>query len=251
MRIDCPTREQLPQLRQLWQEAFGDEDTFLDSFFGQVFAPDRCRCITDAGQITAVLYWLDCRLDEAPLAYLYAVATRKTHRGKGLCRSLMADTHRLLKELGYAGTLLVPGEPGLFQMYQTMGYDVCSRVTQWRCRAAERGMALREIDPAEYAALRRQYLPAGGVVQEGENLTLLTAMTRLYAGENVVFCARKEQGQLICPELLGDTDAAGRILASLQCDQGLFRGPGQDQAFAMYHPFDHRLAPQYFGLAFD
>ena len=251
MRIDYPAEGQLPQLRQLWKEAFGDDDAFLSSFFGSVFSPDRCRCMTEEGQVTAALYWLDCRHEERPLAYLYAVATHKKHRGKGLCRALMADTHRLLKELGYAGAILVPGEPGLFEMYRSMGYKLCSHVRQWRCAAADQGMALWEIDQAEYAALRRQYLPQGGVVQEDQNLTLLCSMTRLYAGENVLLCARDERGSLLCQELLGDQAAAPRILAALQYDQGTFRGPGQEQAFAMYHPLSAAPAPQYFGLAFD
>ena len=32
MKFDHPTIRQIPQLRQLWQEAFGDSDAFLDQF---------------------------------------------------------------------------------------------------------------------------------------------------------------------------------------------------------------------------
>ena len=33
MKIDHPDMTRIPALRQLWQEAFGDSDAFLDRFF--------------------------------------------------------------------------------------------------------------------------------------------------------------------------------------------------------------------------
>ena len=33
MTFDYPTPQQLPGLRQLWQQVFGDTDEFLDAFF--------------------------------------------------------------------------------------------------------------------------------------------------------------------------------------------------------------------------
>ena len=39
MIIKPPSKEEIPQLRTLWQEAFGDSDAFLDIFFSNAFAP--------------------------------------------------------------------------------------------------------------------------------------------------------------------------------------------------------------------
>ena len=60
MTIDRPLPEQLPQLRGLWKEAFGDTDAFLDIFFHRAFSRNRCRCVTLNGQVVAALYWFDC-----------------------------------------------------------------------------------------------------------------------------------------------------------------------------------------------
>lgn len=251
MRIDYPSPSQIPQLRRLWKEAFGDEDEYLDAFFIRVFSPDRCRCVTVDGRVAAALYWLDCRCNDRPMAYLYAIATDKTHRKQGLCRAMMEDTHRLLKDLGYAGCLLVPGSRGLFHMYGTMGYQVSSPIREWTDKAGERSAVLRQIGTAEYAALRRRYLPENAVIQEGENLTFLEAQTRLYAGEDFLLCAAEKDGYLHCPEFLGNTDAAPSVLAALKTVGGTFRSPGQGRDFAMYHPLSDAPTPDYFGLAFD
>ena len=87
MNIDYPNQSQTNELRALWQEAFGDDDAFLEHFFTYGFAPDRCRCVTVDGKLAAALYWFDCSFQGKPLAYLYGVATFKAHRGKGFCKA--------------------------------------------------------------------------------------------------------------------------------------------------------------------
>ncbi len=242
MKIDYPLESQIGALRSLWKEAFSDSDAFLDIFWDTAFSPDRCRCVTVDGQVAAALYWFDCRFEGRPLAYLYAVATGKSFRKQGLCRQLMDDTRALLLELGYSGILLVP-EMHLIGMYESMGYQVCSYVREFTCRSSDRPVALREIDAAEYAALRRQYLPEGGVLQEKENLQLLSAITKLYTGDDFLYADDAE--------LLGNPHAAPDILAALGKDSGMFRCPGGDIPFGMYLPLDGSPAPSYFGLAFD
>lgn len=251
MKIDYPAEDQLPALQALWQEAFGDEDAFINLFFDQVFSPDRCRCVMVGGQIAAALYWLDCRADDRPVAYLYAVATAEDYQGQGLCRAMMADTHELLRELGYVGSLLVPGEESLFEMYSTMGYDACVPIREFTCRAEPGNLPIHPITPEEYFTRRKAFLPEGSVLQEGENIAFLSALSRFYAGEDFLLCAGVEDGRLFGAELLGNTQSAPHILSTLGYAQGTFRAPGRDRNFAMYHALSNVCAPTYFAFAFD
>lgn len=250
MNIDYPSPEQLDGLKQLWQEAFGDDDAFLEHFYTYGFAPDRCRCLSVDGQIAAALYWFDCSYQGKPLAYLYGVATAKNHRGKGLCRILTENTHNHLKYLGYAGEILVPAEGNLFQMYEKMGYSLCASVSEFTCQAGETPVALRQVDAEEYCRLRRKIMPENGVLQEGDNLNFLQTLADFYAGED--FLATVYRGEpCIVPELLGNAGAAPGILAALHKSKGRFRTPGDQRPFAMYHALSDLPAPDYFGLAFD
>ena len=122
MIIKPPEPEHIPQLRSLWKQAFGDTDAFLDKFFSAGFAPERCRCVIDRGQVAAALYWFNCQCGGQPLAYIYAVATGKAFRGQGLCRRLMAHAEKDLKARGFACCVLTPGEPGLYAYYENLGY---------------------------------------------------------------------------------------------------------------------------------
>lgn len=252
MTFEHPAPSQIPQLLTLWKQVFGEWNGFWESFLETGFAPHRCRCITENGQITAALTWLDCSCRGQKMAYIYAVVTHPNHRGKGLCRQLLTDTHALLKELGYAAALLVPAEPGLRKMYEKMGYDTCSFVEEFSCESGTAPVPIRAIGPEEFLQLRRTYLPENGVLQEGENLSFLSRQAQFYAGDDFLLTAWCEDKALTAMELLGNKAAAPGILRALGTEKGSFRCPGSHIPFAMIHPLQPDVqAPTYFGFAFD
>lgn len=239
-------------LRQLWQASFGDTDADLDCFFGTAFSPKRCHYLEKDGAPVSALYWLPCSLDGRDIAYLYAIATDKAFRGQGLCRQLMTETHEILKSQGYAGAILVPAEPALFNLYRKFGYRVCCTCRELTCQAGDTGAQLQSVDADEYARLRTEYLPRSGVLQEGVTLRFLQEQASFYAGDGFLFTAAKQGDTLICQELLGDASAAAGIVRSLGCSQGKFRTPGPGRDFAMFLPFvEDCPVPRWFGLALD
>jgi len=253
MIIDRPTSAQIVQLRALWKEAFGDGEEFLDIFYSTAFCTERCRCISLEGRVVAALYWFDCSRGDEKIAYIYAVATSMAYRGRGLCKALMEDTHRHLREQDYALAMLVPGEESLIGFYAAMGYRVCTTVGEIECSAREGRIALRRISVNEYARRRRELLPAGGVLQEKENMRFLDGQAELYRTEDSLLACRIDNGRLWGLELLGRAEEAERILHALGFSEGRFRIPDGERPFAMYYPLTDRniTPPTYFGLAFD
>lgn len=239
-------------LRELWQEAFGDPAEIPDVFFSTGFSRERYHCILDNGIPVSALYWFDCELDGRKLAYIYAVATKKSHRGKGLGRQLMNETHEILKDRGYAGTILVPGEEGLFAYYEKLGYRVATEIHEFSCPWADTPITLGQVDALQYARLRKDMLPEGGVTQEGAALDFLQTQVELYAGDGFLLAASTNNGALHAQEFLGDPALAPHILQALRCPQGHFRAPGNGRAFSMLLPLqDDCPTPRYFGLALD
>lgn len=252
MNFEHPDKQTLAQLVQLWKEAFGEYNSFWELFLNTAFLPDHCRCIVEEGQTIAGLYWFDCSCREEKIAYVYAVVTDPGHRGRGLCRKLMADVHSLLKDRGYAGVMLVPADEGLRQMYGKMGYEDCTTVSRLRCAASSQAAAMRSVDPQEYAALRRKLLPENGVLQEGLSLSFLAAQAQLFAGEDFILAAYLEEDTLQGMELLGNAEAAPGIVRSFGCAEGIFQIPGREIPFAMLHKLQENAEkPSYFGFSFD
>lgn len=250
MRIDHPDPGQIPELRQLWKEAFGDSDAFLDAFFTVAFSQNRCLCACDEAPVAAV-YWFTCRWAGEKIAYLYALAVKKSHRRRGLARALVEETVKHLKAQGYRGAVLVPGEPELFEMYRKMGFSDVLAVDVFETEAGETPAPLRKVSPGTYAVLRKTLLPPGAVVQEGESLAFLGNCAQLYAGTDFLLAATVEDGTLHAMEFLGNRAAAPVVLAALGAKHGVFRTPGSARPFAQYYGFDGSAAPAYFALAFD
>ena len=252
MKIDFPVPKQGMELAGLWQEAFGDSMEFIEGFFCTGYSPSRCRCLTVDNKIAAALYWFEVTYAGQRFAYLYAVATARAHRGKGLCRKLMADVHALLTKQGYDSVMLVPADAALREMYRKMGYEDCTAIGEIHCSAGASPAAIRNVDAEEYAALRRKLLPEKSVLQEGSNLTFLAAQTQLLAGEDFLLSAWLEDSTLHGTELLGNPDAAPGILRALGCEKGSFQIPGKDKPYAMLHKLhDRAVMPKYFGFSFD
>ena len=248
MNIEKPTANDLPALKALWAEAFGDTEEFISLFFTRGFAPERCRCIKKDG-ILAALYWFDCPWMGKKLAYIYGVATRKDARGNGLCAALMENTHQHLKESGYAGAVLVPAKADLRTYYRRFGYENCGGVKEITATATA-PVSVQPVSTEAYSAMRQTLLPEKGVALQGEMLTFFSHLAAFYAGDGFLFAAAWEDGKLRLPELLGHCPDLGGIAAALNADSVTCRVPGETE-FAMYLPFDGTEAPGYFGIALD
>ena len=272
IEIITPQAEHIHGLRSLWKEAFGDSDAFLDTFFSTAFSPNRCLCMVCDNHVVAALYWFECEYEKQPLAYIYAVATAKSYRGRGLCHQLLNATHSKLKQQCYIGALLVPGSTSLFDFYARAGYETtCYRqvhkatigtLDENSCfkdtLSAASIFTLTQINAHEYAMLRRKYLPANSVIQEKENLSFLQTQLHFYSSENLLLAARIDGNTLYGVELLclGNAIPNGlkaQLLSYFDCSNGIFYTPGQNTPFAMYYPLTNNLpaAPSYFGFAFD
>lgn len=242
----------IADLRNLWQEAFHEPDDFTDLFFTKIYSPDRCHCILDNDVPVSALYWFDCDLAGHKLAYLYAVATLKSHRGKGLASQLLEEAHALLRRQGYAGVILVPAGEALFDFYRKHGYAPVTTSSKFSCDAGASPVELREISPEEYVRLLPGFLPEGGVTPGETMLRFLQGYCKFYTGTDFLLICEKTGDGIWGQELLGNTRAAPGILTALNAPKGRFRTPGTDRNFAMWLPLDGDCPkPGWFGPALD
>ena len=252
MNFEQPGKEQVSQLVRLWKEAFGEYDGFWELFLETAFLPEHCRCITEGGQAIAGLYWFDCSYGHDKIAYVYAVVTDPSQRGRGLCRKLMADVHTMLQSQGYSSVMLVPADEGLREMYRKMGYADCTTIGRISCAAGDMAVELRTIGTEEFAQLRRNLLPKNSVLQEGIQLPFLAAQAQLFAGEDFLLAAYLDGERLHGMELLGSPESAPGIVKALGCSDGTFQVPGGEIPFAMIHKLtDTAVSPAYLGCSFD
>ena len=187
MIIKHPEKENIPALTALWMQAFGDTEAFIETFFATGYASDRCMLCLEEDSVVAALYWFDCSWENRKIAYLYAIATDKAHRGKGICNALMKHTHNHLQEQRYAGALLVPAEESLESFYGKMDYTSIAP-SEFSCDELPKDSDFEKITPEQYLSLRQQYLPQGGVQHALPAMGYLSAFANFYRFDGGICC---------------------------------------------------------------
>lgn len=187
-----PTADALPSLRTLWCEAFGDDECFVNAFFALMRAEDCVHTLSLEGRVIAALYALPCELrhgaDTLRVAYIYAVATDKEYRGRGIMRLLMRRVHEALRAQGYAASLLLPSSASLAAYYGSMGYRVCaSRREALSDASAARGKGC-SVERAEavsgdiYEFIEGFFVRRNGIVHSREALEVNRVSCSLAGG---------------------------------------------------------------------
>lgn len=128
----CPGPSDIPALKALWAEVFGDEAEYIDLFFDRMFRPEDyavlCGTEEDGTEIIltmAALLPVDLVCDgrRFPISYLYGMATRPTEQGNGFGLKLLKHAAEYCKSIGKSGIALQPADRGLLNFYKKAGYS--------------------------------------------------------------------------------------------------------------------------------
>lgn len=253
MTIKKPRVSDVPHLKRLWKEAFGDTDEFIDGFFSLGFSPDRSLALYCEDEIASVIYWFDCEFKNNKVAYIYGVATRKRERGKGYSTLLMKRAHELLLNSGYSGAILVPAGEDLFSFYKRLGYCECCFIDEEEYPASNVELIPERISPEEYVKLRKAFLSSESVIFDNSCLHFLAYMSDFYKGENFLFAKSNDIEKLRFLEFFGNKNCISDIVHSLKYESATVRVLGKARPFAAFISFngDFVEKPDYLGFAFD
>ena len=132
------------QLKEIWSEAFGEED-YAEDFYARIFRPEDTLCESEDGLVLAMLHMIPCSIDKGQgvfenAYYLFALVTRREARGKGIMGRLIAYAGEEIRGLGVETIFLIPAEESLKGYYKRFGFMPLKNlpVFETRCvRAAE------------------------------------------------------------------------------------------------------------------
>lgn len=251
-------RQDLPRLKQLWQDCFGDPAGYIDLYFTHYWQPDRLFVLEADGAPRAMCAWFGFLLAGQPAAYFYAVATDPAYQGRGFCRQLMAYAEQELAKQGIDSYLLVPGSRRLFDFYARMGYETAGSIGSIAITTGQPGPVC-ELTPDAYLRRRSSVAPGNAVGYTPEQLAYQSALCQfsgggLYSlgGQGCAVAERTSESSILVKEALGiDPVLAGQyLLHHLQAEQAVVRFPADSgRPFCMGKNLV--TSPCYLGLAFD
>ncbi len=220
----------VPALRALWVSAFGDPPELIDAFFAR-FPPETSAWVVRRGPVICSAAYLltGNHLVQGqrvrPAAYVYAVASPETERGKGYAGRLMRRFVTLADE---QGLLLYtrPAEPSLFAWYaacmEAVHVGRGHEETVARCEDSPL-LAFSEADAAQYGQLREAQLADRPHLAFSEAFLSLQAVycracgAGLYAIGSGCCAAETAENTLILKELLvPEAERAAAVQTLLQ-----------------------------------
>ncbi len=107
----------------LWQEAFGDDENFINGFLHNMSYTENMLIYERDDEVLGMASMLPVFCGESYGRYIYAVATKKEHQGEGICKSIMGEVDEFIKGHNEKFSVLVPASDSLFGFYEKMGYN--------------------------------------------------------------------------------------------------------------------------------
>ena len=111
--------------KALWQEAFGDDEEFIDRFIIRYYSRHRAVTATVDGQLAAMLHLVSFDTCLGRTTYIYGVATARAFRRRGLAAGLLHEAMQRIRERGDDAAFLIPtpGEEWLREFYAGFGFE--------------------------------------------------------------------------------------------------------------------------------
>ncbi len=125
--IRFATDKDIPILKKMWNEIFGDEYQYIDMFFDKVFAKEN-TLVYERNGVAAMLYMVEYLYKNNGKihkgVYLYALATRKEYRGQGIMSLMIEYATNICKSRDYDFMFLIPAKDSLIKYYENKGFEL-------------------------------------------------------------------------------------------------------------------------------
>ena len=114
--------ERTEKVKQLWQEAFGDSEEFIDTFLHRFHTPERMYTLWNGDQLLSMLHLLPFRMNGTEVGYIYGVATSPTERGKGHATHLLREAIEQARNKRLGALVTIPADESLRRYYAKFGF---------------------------------------------------------------------------------------------------------------------------------
>ena len=127
MIIRFAENKDIPALKNIWRECFGDTDTFINKCFENFFKEKSVILVEEDGKIISNLHIMPYRTHfmgkELNTAYIYAVATLKEYRGKKYAHCLIEETLKFIENSGYDASFLIAAIDNYYERFGFLTLD--------------------------------------------------------------------------------------------------------------------------------
>jgi GNAT superfamily N-acetyltransferase len=150
-------KEDIPEAKALWKEAFGDSDAFINWYFRHKVMPGNSLGLFDGGLVSMLhMIPFTIRLQGKPVKSLMiaGAATKQERRGEGHMRVLLLEA---LMEMRSRGVFITHLYPFKHSFYERFGWTAYSHVHRAFVTDAPLRRDIEVIETDDYHALESVY----------------------------------------------------------------------------------------------
>lgn len=167
-------KDDLEEIRTLWELCFPDEGGFNPYFFTHFFECTKTLLLIENKQLCAMVqmlpYQLYCQHETQDITYIYGACTHPKHRRKGYMAQLLEYSFSLDRAAGRAASALIPAERWLFDFYKPFGYEPFFYIRRQEVKktvsSGQVPQRLSDVDIPQIAALYKQFMPTYHIVRD-------------------------------------------------------------------------------------
>lgn len=182
-------KDDVPSLKALWTETFGDSAALVDKFFELLPSMGSGLVAERFGEIFGAAYIIETELWNSngfskKIGYIYAVAVEESERGNGLGAELVRACMRYAWENGIDICCTLPAEPSLYNWYEkTSGLSPATYCVYDTVYPSDCDADIKEIYADEYGFARSDILKGRNYVNPSYPYLLFQeAIFREYGG---------------------------------------------------------------------
>ncbi len=196
-------------LRQLWHECFGDNNDYVDLYFAQHDIARHTMVFIDGETPVSMLSLLPMtvvtRAGILPARYIYAVATKASHRGRGISTKMLEAAHKHMRQAGLKLSVLVPASGPLYNFYGKRGFEAAfyaghTIVTRDQIPEYNGSFAVSESTAEEFMGIRENAFPGRTmfVRWDGDALSYRLTDTAFNGGETLTLTTGGARAVAVC-----------------------------------------------------
>ncbi len=215
--IGYPEEKHVPDLKNLWADVFGDSQDVINNFFGKTSKNENVFCAFYGDEPVSVMYAVESNIflqnAEYKAYYVYAVCTKKEHRGNSLMKKVFSFLESEARKRSVSYLFLVPAEESLFPLYESIGFSVAFVNKETLIKKSEsktRSFSSRNLSYEEYKTLREKYInvPQAILSESGFNsfYAPVGANMECVSLDEGYALYEKENGKVIIHEFCGEKE---------------------------------------------
>lgn len=234
MDLRYSTKQDIPGIKKLMKNVFGDNDQFLHLLFHHLYH-DNILLYEENDEIISMAFLLPAFMNygqsKIPMTYLYACATDEKYRGQGLMGNIIERAYQDEEKKQGGGLFLLPASESLYHYYEKYGFQCFffndKREYQFADfrRPSSLKYEMEQISGSEYAAYREQFLAQDLAIHYPVSHFLLLENDK---ERNFIFCTIKEE------ENIKGIAAFRKEHHTLEVSELLFPNPDENQLQALF-----------------